>query len=355
MWNRFPCGLQQKHSFFFAERRQQRFWLTAGFHLHHGIGFYWSGIGIFRAEDEHLGRMVNILPSRFVAQLNILRLSVIGGRIKLRRIGKVNHLVPQLCRLDFTEFPPQKSAAFFQLPALQRQFLQLPFKTRVVIQLQKQLLKKQQLLKQLKKFLQNLWRRTSPPHLLLLPILRPLIPLHRKTRRYRRIAMDDWARATKTKGEHYEIYQAIVSGNAELAEELTTKHIVNAKKHMIEEMKFNTAIAAMMSLINDIYDAGTLTRDELGIFVRILCPFAPHICEEIWEMLGHKELCSLSAWPEYDEAKTVDDEITLPIQFNGKLKATVTISINEDESSVKEKVHEAIDSKLDGKNIGTAG
>ena len=66
-----------------------------------------------------------------------------------------------------------------------------------------------------------------------------LIPLHHKTRRYRRIAMEDWARATKTKGEHYEMYQAIVSGNAELAEELTTRHIMNAKKHMMEGMKFN--------------------------------------------------------------------------------------------------------------------
>ena len=66
-----------------------------------------------------------------------------------------------------------------------------------------------------------------------------LIPLHRKTRRYRRIAMEDWARAAKTKGEHYEMYQAIVSGNAELAAELTNRHIMNAKKHMIEEMKLN--------------------------------------------------------------------------------------------------------------------
>ena len=70
-------------------------------------------------------------------------------------------------------------------------------------------------------------------------IMDTLIPLHRKTRRYRRIAMDDWARATKTKGEHYEIYEDIVSGNAELAEELITKHIMNAKKHMMEEMKLN--------------------------------------------------------------------------------------------------------------------
>ena len=60
-----------------------------------------------------------------------------------------------------------------------------------------------------------------------------LIPLHRKTRRYRRIAMEDWDRATQTKGEHYEIYKALVSGNAELASELTTKHISNAKEHMM--------------------------------------------------------------------------------------------------------------------------
>lgn len=70
-------------------------------------------------------------------------------------------------------------------------------------------------------------------------IMDTLVPLHRKTRRYRRIAMDDWARATKTKGEHYEIYQAIVSGNAELASELTTRHITNAKIHMMEGMKSN--------------------------------------------------------------------------------------------------------------------
>ena len=66
-----------------------------------------------------------------------------------------------------------------------------------------------------------------------------LIPLHHKTRRYRRISMENWARSAKTKSEHYEMYQAIISGNAELAEELTTRHIMNAKKHMMQELKFN--------------------------------------------------------------------------------------------------------------------
>ena len=70
-------------------------------------------------------------------------------------------------------------------------------------------------------------------------IIDTIVPLMRKTRRYRRIAMDDWKRVPHTKREHFEIYQAIVSGNAELAEELTSKHISNAKIHMLEEMKLN--------------------------------------------------------------------------------------------------------------------
>ena len=70
-------------------------------------------------------------------------------------------------------------------------------------------------------------------------IMDTLIPLHRKTRRYRRLSMDDWSRTTNTRREHYEMYQAIASGNAELAAELTVKHITNAKEHMMEGMKNN--------------------------------------------------------------------------------------------------------------------
>ena len=68
-------------------------------------------------------------------------------------------------------------------------------------------------------------------------IVDTLIPLHRKTRRYRRLAMDDWSRATKTRGEHYEIYNAIISGDAELAAKLTQQHITNAKDHMIQNLR----------------------------------------------------------------------------------------------------------------------
>ncbi|MBR7083530.1 MAG: class I tRNA ligase family protein, partial [Clostridia bacterium] len=101
----------------------------------------------------------------------------------------------------------------------------------------------------------------------------------------------------------------------------------------IEAMKYNTAIAAMMTLVNEIYDNGSLTTDELGVFVRLLSPFAPHICEEIWERIGGKGLCSLAPWPEYDESKTVDATVTVAVQISGKMKGTVQIPAGSDQAS----------------------
>lgn len=119
----------------------------------------------------------------------------------------------------------------------------------------------------------------------------------------------------------------------------------------IEDMKFNTSISTFMTIVNEFYKIGKINKAEFKTFLTLLNPFAPHITEELNKISGFEADISTYAWPEYDESKTVDDEITLPIQFNGKLKATITISVDEDESSVKEKVHNAIDSKLDGKNI----
>ena len=93
----------------------------------------------------------------------------------------------------------------------------------------------------------------------------------------------------------------------------------------IEEMKFNTAIAAMMALINEIYDCGSLTADELRIFARLLCPFAPHLCEEIWEGLGETGFCSLAAWPTYDEEKTVDSAVEIAVQIKGKVRGRIMV------------------------------
>ena len=112
----------------------------------------------------------------------------------------------------------------------------------------------------------------------------------------------------------------------------------------IEEMKFNTAVAAMMSLVNEIYDHGSLTVDELKTFVRLLCPFAPHLCEEMWENIGGTGFCSSAKWPEYDEAKTVDSVIEIGVQINGKARGTVTIPKDAD-------VRLAVDTALQNSRI----
>ena len=121
----------------------------------------------------------------------------------------------------------------------------------------------------------------------------------------------------------------------------------------IEEMKFNTAIAAMMSLINEIYEVGSLTKDELGIFVRMLCPYAPHLCEEIWETIGGKGMCAVAAWPEWDEAKTVDSTVEIAVQINGKVKFTKEIPLNtsKDDAIALVKADERMAQYLDGKTI----
>ena len=121
----------------------------------------------------------------------------------------------------------------------------------------------------------------------------------------------------------------------------------------IEDMKFNTAIAAMMTLINEVLNHGSLTVDELKMFLKMLCPFAPHLCEEMWEATGESSLCSLSAWPEYDEAKTVDSTVEIVVQVNGKLKSRLNVAadISAADAIAAAKADEKIAAELEGKNI----
>ena len=121
----------------------------------------------------------------------------------------------------------------------------------------------------------------------------------------------------------------------------------------IEELKFNTAIAAMMTLTNEIYDKGSLTKDEMMTFVKLLCPFAPHICEEIWEELGGKGFCSLAEWPTYDEAKTIDSTVEIAVQINGKLRGTMMIpaEISKEDALDMVKNDERIKPFIEGKTI----
>jgi len=111
----------------------------------------------------------------------------------------------------------------------------------------------------------------------------------------------------------------------------------------IEAMKFNTAIAALMTLVNEFYDKG-LNRADMRALVLLLAPFAPHMADELWEMLGGKGLATVHAWPSYDESKTIDAEVTFAVQVGGKLKGTVTLPLGSDEAAVLSAVRE--DAKL---------
>ncbi|MCR5687107.1 MAG: leucine--tRNA ligase [Lachnospiraceae bacterium] len=116
----------------------------------------------------------------------------------------------------------------------------------------------------------------------------------------------------------------------------------------IEQMKFNTAVAAMMTLLNDVYANGSINRDDLIVFIKLLSPFAPHICEEMYESLGGEGFVATSAWPEYDPAKTVDQTIEIAVQINGKLKTTIMIDKDEPKESAISKGKEAVADKLSG-------
>ena len=121
----------------------------------------------------------------------------------------------------------------------------------------------------------------------------------------------------------------------------------------IENMKFNTAIASLMALLNEIYDAGSITKGELKTFVKLLDPFAPHVAEEIWENLGENGLLAVAQWPEYDEAKTIDATIEVPVQICGKLRATVTIAkdATAEQAIAAAKADEKVKEILEGKAI----
>ena len=103
----------------------------------------------------------------------------------------------------------------------------------------------------------------------------------------------------------------------------------------IEGLKCNTAIAAMMSVLNEIYDKGSVTRGELMTFITLLNPFAPHLTEEINEVLGNKEMLARAKWPEYDPAKCVDAAVEIVVQVSGKIKARLMIPTDSTEEAVK--------------------
>ena len=120
----------------------------------------------------------------------------------------------------------------------------------------------------------------------------------------------------------------------------------------IESMKFNTAIAALMTLTNQFYDKG-VNRAEFQTLLQLLSPFAPHIADELWEKFGFAGMACTSTWPTYDESKTVASEVTIAVQVGGKLKATVTVPMNSDQEAVLDvvKAEPKIAKLMEGKTL----
>ena len=121
----------------------------------------------------------------------------------------------------------------------------------------------------------------------------------------------------------------------------------------IETLKFNTAIASMMALINEISDKGSLTKTEMQTFLVLLNPFAPHITEELWQVLGYEGMLNQQSWPVYDESKCVDDTVEIVVQICGKIKARLQVpaDLSKEDLLAAAKGDAAIAQALEGKQI----
>ncbi|HEX3021584.1 MAG TPA: leucine--tRNA ligase [Lachnospiraceae bacterium] len=152
----------------------------------------------------------------------------------------------------------------------------------------------------------------------------------------------------------WKLQDMIVDGE-EYSSELETKMHQTIKKVTLdyENLKFNTAIAAMMALVNEFYRLGKVTRGEFKTLLVLLNPVASHMTEELWDTLNYGGRLYQTTWPQWDEAKTVEDTIEIAVQINGKVKDTIKINTDEAQDSVKEKVFasETVQAAIDGKNV----
>ena len=149
--------------------------------------------------------------------------------------------------------------------------------------------------------------------------------------------------------------QEILNDSDEYSEKLESAFHKTIKKVTsdIENLKYNTAIASLMTLLNEIYSAGQITKKELKTLICLLNPFAPHITEEINENLGGEKMLAETAWPTYDEAKCVDSSIEIVVQLNGKVRAKIMIASDaeSEEAIALAKSDEKIAAEIAGKTI----
>ena len=144
--------------------------------------------------------------------------------------------------------------------------------------------------------------------------------------------------------------QDIMTDEEGYSKDLETKMHQTIKKvsNDFENLKYNTAIAAMMALLNDFYKKGSITKGELKTLIILLNPVAPHITEEMWQVIGCEGRVYQQTWPEYDEAKTVESSVEIAVQINGKVKATLGIQKDDPKDEVIAKAKEKIADKLTG-------
>ena len=147
--------------------------------------------------------------------------------------------------------------------------------------------------------------------------------------------------------------KTIMTGEEGYSADMETKMHQTIKKvsQDFESLKYNTAIAAMMALINDFYKKNAVTKGEYKTLITLLNPVAPHITEELWQIIGGEGRVYQNTWPEYDEAKTVESTVEIAVQVNGKTRATLKIGKEDAKDNVLAKAKETIADKLEGKNI----
>ena len=118
-----------------------------------------------------------------------------------------------------------------------------------------------------------------------------------------------------------------------------------------EHLKYNTAIAAMMALINEFYKKNEINRAEYKTLLLLLNPVAPHITEELWQLMGNEERVYQASWPQYDEAKTVEAAVEIAVQVNGKTRALIKVASDVDKDAAIAAAKEALGDKLTGNII----
>ncbi|MFO1091809.1 MAG: class I tRNA ligase family protein [Planctomycetaceae bacterium] len=119
----------------------------------------------------------------------------------------------------------------------------------------------------------------------------------------------------------------------------------------IEKLSFNTAISRMMEFTNELTSCEARPRALLEPFVLLLSPFAPHIAEELWSLLGHPQTLAYEAWPEFDASKLVADEIELPVQISGKVRARIKVPAGADQATIEQVALAAVQQQLAGKTV----